>query len=202
MSDNRKKIRNSGMLLIAAQVIRSNIGYRIILSLLNILPATSMAGSILFEAMNKIETDQFKEFARDQYKNQIRQSGIDASDSEIDQEFSLIDDSNNYFYKIVNTDTHVYIGKIWWSTDTDTSDGLLCARIEFIWVEPEHRSQGYGKLILEYLESYYLSTVKHIDLHVFSFNKPAIKLYKKLGYNIYQTFQHCFADSYFMRKTN
>ena len=77
------------------------------------------------------------------------------------------------------------IGEMSYTVDPEH---LLHKTSETAWIsiligEPECRGKGIGRMALEYLEE---QVRKHgltrIELGVFEFNEPALKLYKKLGY--------------------
>ncbi|MCR4279483.1 MAG: GNAT family N-acetyltransferase [Candidatus Zambryskibacteria bacterium] len=66
-------------------------------------------------------------------------------------------------------------------------------------VSAENRGQGIGTLLFKELENYAkLRAVKRIELEVFSRNTGAIKLYKRLGYEIEGVKRHAVEseDSY------
>ena len=65
-------------------------------------------------------------------------------------------------------------------------------------VSPEYREQGYGAAILRKLEAELRAQgITLISLHVFDYNKPAIRLYTDMGYEVYT---HLEPASTYMKK--
>lgn len=56
-----------------------------------------------------------------------------------------------------------------------------------VYVKPEHRGTGMSRALVEHLLDYAKDKVIQIHLGVWSENEPAIRLYKKLGFEIYGT---------------
>jgi len=71
------------------------------------------------------------------------------------------------------------------------SDELLKSSPDSAWVglligEEDYRGKGIGKTVMEFLESECVRlNMKRIELGVFEFNYIAIKLYKALGYKVF-----------------
>ncbi len=56
-----------------------------------------------------------------------------------------------------------------------------------VYVKPAHRGTGMSRALVEHLLDYAKDRVIQIHLGVWSENEPAIRLYKKLGFDIYGT---------------
>lgn len=56
-----------------------------------------------------------------------------------------------------------------------------------VYVRPEHRGIGMAKALLEHLLAHARTQVLQIHLGVWAENEPAIRLYKKLGFETYGT---------------
>jgi ribosomal protein S18 acetylase RimI-like enzyme len=56
-----------------------------------------------------------------------------------------------------------------------------------VYVKPEHRGTGMARALCEHLIEHARDKVIQIHLGVWSGNEPAIRLYKKLGFEIYGT---------------
>nr|WP_276511916.1 GNAT family N-acetyltransferase [Devosia subaequoris] len=56
-----------------------------------------------------------------------------------------------------------------------------------VYVRPEHRGSGMAQVLVEHLAEYAKHHVLQIHLGVWSENIPAIKLYKRLGFETYGT---------------
>lgn len=68
--------------------------------------------------------------------------------------------------------------------------------IKSIAIEPNHRSKGIGKLLLDFAENMFRPASKHIFLCVSSFNKQAQKFYLTNGYEIAGEFKDYIVDGY------
>ena len=56
-----------------------------------------------------------------------------------------------------------------------------------VYVRPEHRGTGMSRALVEHLVDHARHHVVQIHLGVWSENEPAIRLYRKLGFDIYGT---------------
>lgn len=56
-----------------------------------------------------------------------------------------------------------------------------------VYVKPEHRGTGMSKALVEHLVDHAMDKVIQIHLGVWAENEPAIRLYKKLGFETYGT---------------
>ncbi len=56
-----------------------------------------------------------------------------------------------------------------------------------VYVKPEHRGTGMSRALVEHLIDYASDKVIQIHLGVWSENEPAIRLYKRLGFEVYGT---------------
>ncbi len=56
-----------------------------------------------------------------------------------------------------------------------------------VYVKPEHRGSGMSAALVQHLLDYARDKVIQVHLGVWSENEPAIRLYKKLGFEIYGT---------------
>ena len=88
-------------------------------------------------------------------------------------------DENNYLYSILNQN-HEIVGNVWM-----TVNKKKIAWLQNIKINENHRRNGYGKTaVLE------LSTIakdlgiQKIGLHVFGYNKEALRFYKSLEFTI------------------
>ena len=84
-----------------------------------------------------------------------------------------------------------YIAEIDSQTDSQTAGFIIArqtgrsAEIVTIDILPQFRKKGYGEKLLEYMENYlFKNKCRYIYLEVAENNKPAVMLYKKLGYTI------------------
>jgi ribosomal protein S18 acetylase RimI-like enzyme len=68
--------------------------------------------------------------------------------------------------------------------------------IKSIAIKPGYRSQGIGKLLLDFAENIYRPTSKHIFLCVSSFNAQAQKFYFANGYETVGEFKDYIVDGY------
>lgn len=68
--------------------------------------------------------------------------------------------------------------------------------IKSIAIVPDYRSQGIGKLLLDFAENRYRPTSKHIFLCVSSFNAQAQKFYLANGYETVGEFKDYIMDGY------
>lgn len=65
-----------------------------------------------------------------------------------------------------------------------TEAGGLCAWIEDIYIEPEHRGKGYGSSFLEFVRQRYRNRVARIRLEAEPENQRAMAVYRKAGFEI------------------
>lgn len=56
-----------------------------------------------------------------------------------------------------------------------------------VYVQPEHRGSGMSKALCEHLIEHALEKVIQVHLGVWAENEPAIRLYKRLGFETYGT---------------
>jgi ribosomal protein S18 acetylase RimI-like enzyme len=56
-----------------------------------------------------------------------------------------------------------------------------------VYVKPEHRGTGMSRALVEHLLDFAADRVIQVHLGVWSENEPAIRLYKKLGFEVYGT---------------
>jgi GNAT superfamily N-acetyltransferase len=62
------------------------------------------------------------------------------------------------------------------------SQGLPILYLEDLYVQPEYRDKGMGKLLLKQLAKYAIQkNCCRLEWHVFSWNTSAVKFYQKLG---------------------
>ena len=65
-----------------------------------------------------------------------------------------------------------------------TEAGGLCAWIEDIYIEPEHRGKGYGSAFLDFVWHNYRDRVVRIRLEAEPENERAMAVYRKAGFEI------------------
>ena len=65
-----------------------------------------------------------------------------------------------------------------------TEAGGLCAWIEDIYIEPQHRGKGFGTSFLTFVEERYGSRVARIRLEAEPENERAMVVYHKAGFEI------------------
>lgn len=65
-----------------------------------------------------------------------------------------------------------------------TEAGGLCAWIEDIYVQPEHRGKGWGTAFLHFVQQQYADRVVRIRLEAEPENSRAMEVYRKAGYEI------------------
>ena len=65
-----------------------------------------------------------------------------------------------------------------------TEAGGLCAWIEDIYIEPEHRGLGYGSSFLEFVWQRYRDRVARVRLEAEPENQRAMAVYRKAGFSI------------------
>lgn len=92
-----------------------------------------------------------------------------------------LETSNHTFLNILKTDSNENIGHIWYQTEMNDSEVF----IYHIEIKEECRGNGYGKMAMIELASLVKQDgVSRVRLNVFSNNRVAHSLYKKLGYRV------------------
>lgn len=80
------------------------------------------------------------------------------------------------------SDTPV-VACLWVGNSIDQVKGDRHAHIFLVYVEPEHRRQGIGKALMQYVENWaFTRGDRQIGLQVFTSNQTALNLYNQLGY--------------------
>jgi ribosomal protein S18 acetylase RimI-like enzyme len=75
------------------------------------------------------------------------------------------------------------IACLWLAQDIELEKGDLKMLIQFLYVMPSHRNQGIGTALANYAEVWAKEEgFEQITLRVFVNNLPAMKLYRKLGF--------------------
>ncbi len=75
------------------------------------------------------------------------------------------------------------IGCLWIGTAIDQVEGDRHAHIFLLYVNPAHRRQGVGAALMHCAETWAKQRGdRQLGLQVFCSNRPALKLYTKLGY--------------------
>ena len=88
---------------------------------------------------------------------------------------------NNFLYSILDKVTSNKVGVLWY--EIREKEGIQHAFICDISINKNHRRKGYATQAFQVLEKEVKNKgISTIKLHVFGHNKPAITLYKKLGY--------------------
>jgi len=87
--------------------------------------------------------------------------------------------TNNYLFSVKDSQSDERLGWFWLAVEKDN------AFIYDIVINAEHRRQGYGTQVMDAaeIEAKRLGC-SSIGLHVFGFNKAALALYQKLGYEV------------------
>ncbi len=80
--------------------------------------------------------------------------------------------------------SHYPIACLWVGNAIDQVHGNRHAHIFILYVVPEHRRQGIGTALMQYVENWAIQRGdRQIGLQVFQSNKPALNLYNQLGYH-------------------
>jgi ribosomal protein S18 acetylase RimI-like enzyme len=75
------------------------------------------------------------------------------------------------------------IACLWLAQDIEVETGDVKMLIQFLYVMPSHRNQGIGTALVDYAEEWAKEEgFEQITLRVFVNNLPAMKLYRKLGF--------------------
>lgn len=140
-----------------------------------------------FRHMNDSEIDKFFGWMIPMYAQDLIKSGQCNTETALERAKKDVtailpqgkDTPNNYIYTMEN-DQNEDLGYIWYSKYNDTM-AFIC---DFFIIE-KFRKKGYGKQTLLLLEDEVKKkNLNKICLHVFTFNEPAISLYKSVGYKI------------------
>ena len=86
----------------------------------------------------------------------------------------------NHLFYVVGEEEEGEVGYIWCGQDPDEESRVF---LFTILIFEQYRNRGIGFQAMKLLESELKTRgYKSIGLHVYSFNKPAVHLYSKLGY--------------------
>lgn len=155
---------------------------------------------VTFRPFTLQEYNRFEEWSIGNYAQALISSGTESEKDALcaaaeEYEELLPDGMNtpgNTFLQVQNENGKV-VGYVWYA-DTEASEVFLTD----FGVEPDYRRQGYGFAILRKLEEKLAAEgAVRIRLHVFDNNTPAIRLYQKAGYAVYD---HCEPASTYMQK--
>lgn len=91
-------------------------------------------------------------------------------------------DDNTYYYYLTSEDYRTQYGYLVYSINGQT------AYLQAIYIEERYQGNGLGKEALHIFELFLESDVLELKLYVFNFNKRAMELYKKIGYEIETTY--------------
>jgi len=122
------------------------------------------------------------------YADQSVKSGRVAADTSVEwseEEMVKIlpkdlDTEGHFIFKIINTDSELILGYIWFANQPDNKEHAYLFDINLL---EEHRGQGYGRKAMELLEIVLKEKgYVALGLHVYCFNEGAIKLYQSIGF--------------------
>jgi len=88
----------------------------------------------------------------------------------------LVDKSKDIYVAVVD---QVIVGFI-----IINMNGSFVGYIQTVCVKPEMRNKGIGSILLNWAEQRIFSETPNVFMCVSSFNKEALKLYEKLGYEV------------------
>lgn len=155
---------------------------------------------VTFRPFTLQEYNRFEEWSIGSYARSLVSSGTepekDALCAAAEEYEELLPEGmntpGNTFLQAQNENGKI-VGYVWYA-DAEAGEVFLTD----FGVEPDYRRQGYGFAILRKLEEKLAAegTVR-IRLHVFDNNTPAIRLYQKAGYAVYD---HCEPASTYMEK--
>jgi GNAT superfamily N-acetyltransferase len=92
-----------------------------------------------------------------------------------------VNTENNYLYRVQLKESREKIGVIWMKHEAPRRQGFIFDIV----LEEAQRGKGYGRQTMLALEEVALGMgMDALALHVFAYNKPAMKLYEKLGYEV------------------
>lgn len=138
--------------------------------------------------MSHKEFNEFYEWSILDYSRSLINAGLCNEENGFDfakKEIDLIlpqgrDTEKSFIYVITNREKED-VGCIWYCTNFK-DEGFIC---DFLILE-RFRRKGYGRQALLLLEDEVKSKkINRLRLNVFKFNKPALELYKSLGYKIF-----------------
>lgn len=145
-------------------------------------------------ALNPIEQSDFEAFleqeivdyAQDKVKsgNWLAETALDKSRAEF---LGLLPDGlqtkDQFIFTILDDTSQTKLGVLWVQVKMDENPRR--AFINDFVIQPQFRSQGYGKRALQALDiKMEEMNVESIMLHVFAHNTTAISLYEKMGYAV------------------
>jgi len=78
-------------------------------------------------------------------------------------------------------------------------EAVVYGHIISLGIYKEYRKQGYGRILMELVESD-MHKIKYIILHVRKLNKPALALYTYLGYKGVKKIKYGNSDGYILQK--
>ncbi|MDR4469690.1 MAG: GNAT family N-acetyltransferase [Nitrospira sp.] len=86
-------------------------------------------------------------------------------------------------YHICEQQRRQKVGSVWFGEFQ--AEGVRTGFISSIYINPEHRRQGYAKAALALIEEQSMAQgLTSVELHVFCQNVAAQALYRSLGYNV------------------
>lgn len=138
--------------------------------------------------MNINEFEHYMKTAIQNYADELVKSGSCLKDNSLKDaqktyDYLLpdgIETKNQYLYHVINS-TDAIVGMIWFGVRPN-GQGFI---YDFLIYE-HFRNQGFGSKTLELIETEAKKMkVSKLSLHVFGHNFDAIKLYKKMGYEIF-----------------
>jgi GNAT superfamily N-acetyltransferase len=139
--------------------------------------------------MDQAEFDSWSVDSRDRYaRDKMKANGLTSAEAKdiAQKDFDRIlpdglRSKDNYLYCLVS-ESEVTVGYLWYCLRGAENNRMawLCEIV----LKPEFRGKGYGKSAMQlFEEDVKVKGVGKTGLHVFSFNEPAVKLYKSMGYS-------------------
>jgi GNAT superfamily N-acetyltransferase len=76
------------------------------------------------------------------------------------------------------------VGCLWLARSIDQISGDRQTQILLLYVHPQHRRKGMGSALMQWAFNWAaLKGDRQVSLQVFDWNKPALKLYQKMGFS-------------------
>lgn len=142
---------------------------------------------VYFKNMSDEEFQQFRLRSLNEYAESIHQNyggtKEEALENATSQFNELLKDGlqteNQWIYHIVDDETENKVGIVWYAYRAEHQQVFLYE----IWMDPKYRGNGHGTQAIQLLHQKAKELgANNVGLHVFGFNKGAIALYKRLGY--------------------
>jgi len=135
----------------------------------------------MFRNLQSRDRDIFLSMARDFYLSSAVAHKVDFKNFEIT--FAAATDQSPFMRVLIIEDQEKPVGYALLSFTYSNEAGGMVVLIEELYISEACRGNGYGRRFFEFLEKEYPSA-KRFRLEVRKDNEGAIRLYKRLGYNI------------------